>query len=122
MGITVIHRIGAVLLALTAALSIMATIAPSKAEATPHKPDVLQCKKLDKQSHTNRCKNRHPSGVRSVSHTRSPAPQAYPYRYSRTVWISWFNSHDNYRRCTADVTPPPGYQWGSYCYMIPAHR
>jgi hypothetical protein len=116
MGTTVIHRIGAVLLALTVALSIMATIAPSEAQAVEHK--VLQCKKLDKQSHTNRCKNRHPDGVRrDFSHTR-PAFTAYPYRYSRTVWISWFNSHTYYQRCTADVTPPPGYQWGANCFMV----
>jgi hypothetical protein len=119
MGITLIYRIGAVLLTLTVALSIMATVAPGKAEAQAVEHKVLQCKKLDKQSHTNRCKNRHPSGVRSFSHTR-PAFTAYPYRYSRTVWISWFNGHNHSRRCTADVTPPPGYQWGANCFMV--HR
>jgi hypothetical protein len=34
-------------------------------------------------------------------------------------WVAWFNTQDAYLRCTANVAPPTGFQWGSNCLMVP---
>jgi hypothetical protein len=34
-------------------------------------------------------------------------------------FVRMFNTQDAYLRCTANVVPPSGFQWGSNCLMIP---
>jgi hypothetical protein len=35
-------------------------------------------------------------------------------------WVAWFNVQDAALRCSANVMPPVGFEWGSNCLMIPS--
>jgi len=51
----------------------------------------------------------------------SLAAPAGAQEFTINQWVAWFNVQDAYYRCTANVGPPAGFQWGSNCLFIPVY-
>jgi hypothetical protein len=49
----------------------------------------------------------------------APAQACACSGYDPAGWVAYFNTQDAYYRCSANVLPPTGFEWGYNCLMIP---